>query len=243
MSSRKCSFMTLFIIYWILSAIPGYTGDTSYRQHPELMNRIKNLKIIGIIQPNIQIYELAAGGTQEFRDDWSQEGKNNVTNAIIDELRKKHAETKTVVIGKDSEKEFEEIQSLYRAVEFSILQHTYGTHPFLEKQTNFDYTLGPIAKILDTFGSDAILFVRAKDVTSTAGRKALATASVVAGVLIGVVAVPRMGGTFMTVALVDKSGSILWYNTKGGSQYDLQQKDSAVKLTMEVLSSLPMFEK
>ena len=239
MSNGRGFFITVFVIFLVFTAVAGYSDDVSYRLHPDIVSRAQDIKIVGIITPEIEVYELGAGNTREFKEDWTSAARDHISKAIINVLSKKHIEVRKVAISKELEAEFEDIRSLYTAVESCILMYTYGNDPFIGKKTNFDYTLGPISTILNASGSDAILFVWAKDEISTEGRKALATVGVITGALIGIIPIPRMGQAIMTAALVDRSGSILWYDVKGGGGYDLRQWESVLELTTKLFSDLP----
>ena len=216
----------------------------AYRAHPQLEIRAKNVKHPGLVRPDIDICELTAGGVRELRDDWCEIGETCVLRAMVENLRAKEIKIETLELGKDIEKEMEEIQALYRAVSLSIQLHTYGPYLFPEKKKNFEYSIGPIDGILQKFEADALIFVYGIDEISTAGRKALKAASVVVGAFTGVVIMPRSGMTILSVALVEAPGTILWYcikSSQGG--YDLRKPESASDLVENVLRDFPRLGK
>jgi hypothetical protein len=109
---------------------------------------------------------------------------------------------------------------------------------------NFDYSIGPIDKILQKHGTDALIFVYGFDEISTGGRKALQAAGIIAGALTGVVVLPRSGFTVINAAIVDPSGAVLWYNVKGSQGgYDLRNPESATNFIRSVLSDYPGIKK
>jgi len=236
---RGISFFILCLLLAILGcAPPAYRAP--YRAHPELEIRSKNIKTPSLLPPDIKIYELTAGGVRELRDDWSLRGRENVLRALIENLHKKQYKIKTITISEDLDEEMEEIQALYRAVSMSILMHTYGPYIFPEKLKNFDYSIGSIERILQRFDADAMIFVYGFDEISTSGRKALTVLSIIAGAFTGVALMPRAGLTSVSVALVDASGTILWYSirsSEGG--YDLRNPESAARLLRIILSDFP----
>lgn len=243
MSFNRQQALGFFIIFYLSFTTLGYAAEISSRSHPELRHT-KDIKVVGFLTPDIKIYELTAGGVRELRDDWSTIGKENVMNALIKGLKEKQLEIKTLTVEKDLQDELEDIQALYRAVATSIRLHTYGEHSFPEKQKNFDYSIGSIENILTKYGVNALIFVYGRDEISTGGRKALTAAGVIAGALTGVVVIPRAGTTAVSVALVNKSGSILWFNVKGsGAGYDLREPESTSEFITEMLSDFPKFEK
>ncbi len=215
----------------------------AYRAHQELEVRSKGINNPGFVAPDIKIYELTAGGVRELRDDWCIKGEENVLRETTERLTEKGAEIKTLTIDKDIEEEMKDIRALYRAVSDSINLHTYGPYLFPEKKKHFEYSIGSVERILQKFGSDALIFVYGSDEISTTGRKALHAAGIIAGAFTGTVITPRYAITSVSVALIEESGTILWYciNSKGG--YDLRKPESASKLMKAVLSNFPRLGK
>ncbi len=212
--------------------------------HSEFEVRSKNIKTPGLIPPDVKIYEFTAGGVHELRDDWSDKGKENILNALMEGFKEKEVKVNILAIDEDIEEEMEEIKALYRAVSTCIHLHTYGRYPFPEKKKNFDYSIGSIKKILDKYGSDALLFVYGSDETATGGRKGLIAASFVAAAVTGVYIGPRGSITSVSIALVEPSGTILWYcikNRVGG--YDLTEKESVSMFLEDILTNFPRLER
>jgi len=229
--------LLLSLCFCLLWGAFGCASVTSYRAHPEFEMRTKDTKISGLLTPDIKIYEFTAGGVRELRDDWCTKGTENVQAALIQCFQEKPLEIKPVAIDEEMEEEMQDIYALYRAVSTSINTHTYGEFKFPEKMRNFDYSIGPIDKILQKHGIDALIFVYGFDEISTGGRKALQVAGIIAGALTGVVVIPRSGITVINASVVDPSGAILWYNIKASEGgYDLRDPQSATKFIRAVLS-------
>ncbi len=244
MNLRIKRFLVLLICFCLLFIAVGCAPKT-YMVHPEFEMRTKNIKTQGIITPDVKVYEFTAGGILELRDDWCAKGKENVLNSIIDMFKGKPLEVKPITIDKDIEEEMEDIQALYRAVIISINHHTYGgPNAFPEKKKNFDYSIGSIDEIVKRYGADALIFAYGYDEISTSGRKALAVAGIIAGAFTGVVVTPRAGITVINVAVVDSSGTILYYNAKGSQGgYDLRNYDSCASLIEDIISDYPLLKK
>jgi hypothetical protein len=213
-------------------------APTSYRAHPELDTRVRSIKTIGILPADIRIYELSAGDVEELQDDWSDQGRENVMRAALAGLKNHNVQAKSLTIRKEFENEMEDIQTLYWAVSASILYYAYGEQGIPEKRKNFVYSVGSMKKFLDTQGVDAVLLVSGYDEVSTGGRKALRALSMFTSIITGVT--KRSGMTGISAALVDKSGSVLWYNIsvqEGG--YDLRDAGSAKGMVNLVLRDFP----
>lgn len=244
MSFKKRQILIFFIVFCLSFETLVYAVEISSRANPELSIRVKDIKSIGLLPPDIKVYELTVGGVRELRDDWSAMGKENVMKSLINGLKEKNVEIKTLTVDKNIQEEMEDIQALYRAVATSIRLHTYGEYLFHEKQKNFDYSVGSIEKILNSYGVDALIFVYGRDEISSGGRKALTAVGIIAGALTGIVTIPRAGITAISIALVDKSGSILWFNVKGtGAGYDFREPESAIEFTKEMFLDFPEFKK
>jgi hypothetical protein len=215
--------------------------------HPQFEMRAKDINTTGFLSPDIKIYEFTAGGMRELRDDWCATGKENVQSAVMECLREKPFAIKPITIDKDLEEELADIYALYRAVSTSINTHTRpGDHQFPEKVKNFDYSIGSVEKILRRYEVDALLFVYGYDEISTAGRKVLKVVGIIASTALaaaaggGPIIAPRSGITLMSVALVDSSGSILWYDIKANEGgYDLRKPESASSFVRNVFSNYP----
>ncbi len=219
-------------------------APVTYRTHPEFEMRAKNIKTTGLLSPDVKIYEFTAGGLRELRDDWCAMGKEAVQGSLIQCFSEKPLEMKPITIDKEMEEEMEDIYALYRAVSISISTHTYGDSKFPEKTKNFDYSIGPIEKILQQYGVDALVFVYGFNEIPTSGRKTLQAAAAVVGAFTGVVAMPRSGITVVNVAVVDPSGAVLWYNFKGRQgEYDLRDLRSATNFIKTILSDYPGVKK
>jgi hypothetical protein len=214
--------------------------------HPQFEMHAKDIKTLGLLSPDIKIYEFTAGGIRELRDDWCAKGKENVQRAMIECLTEKPLEIKPITTDKEMEEEMQEIYALYRAVSNSINLHTRGENKFPEKEKNFDYSIGSVEKILKRYGGDALIFVNGIDEISSAGRQALKAVGIIAGIAAaaagvgGAIIIPRSGITVVSIALVAPSGTILWYNIKASEGgYDLRNPESATKLVRDVFSDYP----
>jgi hypothetical protein len=199
------------------------------------------IKTTCLAPPEVKVYELSAGGVREQRDDWCATAKENLIKSTVRSFKERNIEIKQMVVEKDLEDELQEIQALYRAVSTSIQMHTYMQQSlFSEKLKNFDYSVGPIDKLLDRYQSDSLLFVDGFDEISTAGRKTINTVGMIAAAMVGVVVVPRFGSTVTSSALIDRSGAVLWYSAKAGSgSYDLREPGSCSELMKSMLTDFP----
>jgi len=221
-------------------------GPKNVRIHPEATARSAEIKTVVLVAPEIKVFELSTGDTTELRDEWSAQGKDNVTKALQMRFSEKSIKISDLKAESAEDPDFKEIMALFEVVSASIIRHTYneGANPnfFADKMQNFDYSLGPLDKVLSPSGGDAILLVYGVDHISTAGKKALNVLGAVTGIAVGafngVMLLPRMQGTSIRMALIDRNGSILWYNINSG-MFDLRDSASSTELVNKTLEDFP----
>ena len=215
-------------------------APTAYRKHPQFDSYCRNLKTYGLVKPRVEVFEISAGGVPELRDDWCAAARGNVVAALERQFSSKMINLKTIEPDVSASQEFEEVSALYKVVSYSIKAHTYSApNVFPEKVDKFDYSLGPINRVLERHGCDGLIFVYGYEEVPSAGRKALMAAGMVIGALTGVYTAPRGVVTTMDVALVDSSGRILWYSFQAQGGSDLRDPGSAAQLVERVMSDFP----
>jgi hypothetical protein len=210
-----------------------------YRAHPDLARRAQGLKVLGLLPPHIKIYELSAGGDTELRDDWSALGRETVASALTEAFKDRGVALKPLSVDKDAQEPLEDLTTLYRAVSYSIVEHTYKHPPFQTKLEKFDYSVGPVDDVVRKQQADAFVIVYGIDQISTAGRKALRGVGLVLGSVTGQ-PVLSQGTTALNIALVDRSGTVLWYKIAGDDGgYDLRDGKSAKAFVRRLVGDFP----
>jgi len=216
MSGTSKGFSFLFSSLCLLITVFG-CAPPPYRAHTEFETKVKNIGMPVVVLSHVRIYESSPGGVVELRDDWGAISEHNLLSALFANLKGKHYKVKPLISDKETEKEAEEIQALYKAVKRSIQLHTYGPQLFPEKLRNFDYSLGSIERILRKCEADSLIFVDALGHISTNK--------------------PRAS---ISLCVADSSGTIVWYCVKGSlGEYDLRDPESTTELVEDILSSFP----
>lgn len=209
------------------------------RSHPELARRSKAVRVLALLPPDIKIYELTAGGVSELRDDWSAAGRETVSRALMQAFKQRNIAVKRLAAEREAQEGFEEVYTLYRAVSASIIEHTYRQHPFPQKLQYFDYSVGALDTVLQRHQADGLVVVYGIDEISTAGRKALRGVGLVLGAITGQ-SVLSKGTTALSLALVDRSGSILWYKIEGDEGgFDLRDPESTTGFVQQLVAGFP----
>lgn len=240
------------ILALVIILLTPVFGRGEMQGHPNLAAAAPFIKRIALFPPQIEMFELGAGGSQEKMDDWGQAAVVNVRKALATEFSKReHLQVTDFEPDRLSPSQrdiYNETLLLYELVSGSIVRHAFnvqyaphqhGLSPFFpEKARDFTFSLG---KELSDLASDvdAYVIVLGFDQRSSAGRKALGVGRTLIAAALGVVAVPQGGGNLFTAALIDaKTGDILWF-TKTPKPYDLREPEEATKLALEFMMDLP----
>lgn len=230
MRAAKGSGWRLIAVLALSLLAAGCFHSKPQLSRPDYLAALKKVRTVGLVRPYVKVYELDAGGTDTLKDEWSELGKKNVAAGLTRAFADKGMKSKLVEPAPDTRDEIEEVRLLYEAVVSGIFdsQRFY----FESKRDAFDYTVGPVGRLLDRYGVDALVLSYGRDEISTGGRKALA---VVSALFTNV----RSGYTVVSIAVVDRQGRILWFNVRGGEgSFDLRDPESAGKVVDLLTSGL-----
>jgi hypothetical protein len=193
-----------------------------------------------LIEPDIILFELTAGGLEEPRADWTETAKLNVGKKLGEILRKtgdKPIPHQLPVNVPDRMHGQEQILRLHEVVGQSVLIHKYlPIYALPTKEGCFDWGLGECVKSLkEDTGADYALFVYLRDSYASPGRAALIVAAAILGV-----GIP--GGVQLGFAsLVDlQTGQIVWFNRLMSAAGDLRTPEAAEKAIQELLVNIPL---
>ncbi len=201
-----------------LISVVFLSGCTSYvKKSTTFDSNISRTKVIAVMPADIEVYQFSAGGIRELMDEWSDQAKELVRQALEKHFASRYGfEIKFIDEKwlKENDKElWETNRGLYTAVAVSALLHAYpGPNTFPDKIKNFDYTLGEeIQALAKLCGADALLFIHGFDHEATAGRVALFWWNVLMGVATGVTILPT-NPSFMAMGLADgTTGEVEWF--------------------------------
>jgi hypothetical protein len=198
-----------------------------------------------LVQPNIRVHEISAGGVVEKVEQWSVQASDNAVKSLQESVQAQHLFELVPIAGtaEADKATLEQHAALYALVSGSA--HGAQASPFQAWRTRsseFDYTLGPGLKdVAERNRIDAAVFLVGTDYISSAGRKAAMVFGILAGALTGVVIVPASMPAFMSVGVVDmRSGDLLWYSTdfRGGAS-DLRDPAVMKSLIDSMLRTYP----
>ncbi|MEO6171652.1 MAG: hypothetical protein ABIP02_00900 [Arenimonas sp.] len=204
----------------------------------------KPVKIEGsvvMIEPDIELSEVLAGGVQEPRQAWSETArrlypqavKNRISNARISQMP-------DFVIPKDLEpsSRLGQVLRLNYAVSSSILISTApGGQLATKKGKQLDWSFGPgVEEIRKKTGADYALFTYVRDSYTSGGQAAL---RVIGFLLLG----GDIGGgqQIGVTTLVDlRTGQVVWFNFLAKQSGDLRDEQGAAATAQAMLKGFPL---
>ena len=179
-------------------------------------------RTIGILSA-VRVEEVSAGGIEEENEQWTSQASRNVVSALSEGLRARQLKAKPLSWKDDPE--LDEVRLLYAEVAGAIWNFTYPPYPFPTKADRFDYSVGPVGRILDRAGVDVLLVAAAAGRTGADGRPL----SFLSG----------NSTALLTLGLVDRGGDVIWFDVWGGRAVDLRSQDDVVATVAKLLSELP----
>jgi hypothetical protein len=199
-----------------LAVFPGALPPDDHRTHPDFAARIAGVRTLWIVEPEVNAYELQAGGGRVPRPDWSDLGKANIGASLSDELAAHGFAVKPFAPAEaESRDELKQVRLLYEAVGSAIIQATFANQ-FPEKMARFDYTLGDVRALAEGAGADALVFTYSVANISSSGRVAL---QVLGGAGSGI--------DWLIVGIVDRDGTVLWFSRVSSTTSDVRNPQSA----------------
>jgi hypothetical protein len=205
---------------------------------------------IVVIEPDIELYLVTAGGMQEPRKEWSDAARTLYPAEVHAQLDGKNVELKAdydIPDNLDPTSQLGQILRLNQAVAMSITQYSMpGTALATKKdakgRARMDWSLGPgVAALREQTGADYALFTYVRDSYASGGRTALRVFGFLVGAALGG-ALDIGGGVQIGVAtLVDlRTGQVVWYNLLANQSGDLRDQKGANKTVQQMLQKLPL---
>lgn len=244
MRGRLFNTMRITVISQLLPniaiiAVLSLPACSTKNVHPDIEYRARYIHTIGIVVPRVSVYRLTAGGMAEFVEEWSEDSRNNLLSAVVEQLSGRI--TNFVMLEHDTltVDVLDEVFAQYEAVAASIYGRVYIDEPlFTAHPKRFEYSVGSVDDLTAGKGIDALLIVTGYDEISTYGRKALIAVGKITGILFG--APPHKGATVVSMALLDRDGTILWCGElRELGNFDLRDSRSAYRAVRKILSSFP----
>jgi hypothetical protein len=195
-----------------------------------------------VMQPDISVGVLTAGGLVEPREEWTEQARRNVINALMSQQGRRGGQTKVAATREETGADpalVSDLLDLHNAVGASIKLHKFTMFTLPTKRDRFDWTLGHRAVEFGASTSyDYALFLHAQDSFSSGGRVALQIAGALACGF-GVCVMPTGGVQVAFASLVDlKTGQVIWFNTLASSVGDIRTPEGASEMVKKLLDSM-----
>jgi hypothetical protein len=204
---------------------------------------VSNYRLI-VMEPDIQVAVLTAGGLLEPREDWTNQARSNVLKALQDQQRTRGGQITVAATAAEAGGDPQtliDLTRLHAAVGQSIKLHKYSGVMLPTKRNAFDWTLGELAVSYGTSASyDYALFVHGQDSFSSGGRVALQAASLL-GCVVGICVMPAGGTQVAFASLVDlKTGQVVWFNFLASGVGDIRTEKGAKSMVEQLLASMQL---
>jgi hypothetical protein len=215
------------------------TAPVTQLTHASAPARVAGLHTVVVAPLDAELSELTAGGIAERRDDWTEQAAKNLATALSEEAHWPAPPPPAPDRSQALRAETEDVQALLRAITLNHLSRHVPSpvafpNPIPETLTYQTGSLEQHAAV----GCDAALFVLVRDSYATAGRKALLVLGVLSAGVTGVALIPNMGADITSAALVDRDGTVLWFNYQLGGG-DPRTLEGAREVAKKLLATLP----
>lgn len=205
-------------------------------------NKSSQVRVV-LMPPDVELYELSAGGVLEPKADWTATGRSYVTAALKGELQTKHIQMisyEPLMDMSSKDYAYSQLLKLHEVVGGAILIHKYMPQFELPtKKDKFDWSLGRGVNVLaEDYDAQYGLFIHLRDSYASGGRVAL---MIFTGLLTMGRYVPHGGAQLGFASLVDlQSGEILWFNRLARGTGDLRTPEAAQEAVRKLLEDLPL---
>ena len=220
--------LAIFVAGSWLSAAEAASAPEATLQH------MTSPKRIVMIEPDVQLRELDAGGILEPRADWTK-----AALTFIDKDLRAHFVKSGVELVNADRATSREIQlvKLHAVVGQAILTHLYNSGAKLpNKVTALDWTLGRgTNEMRDRYSADYALFIFVRDSYSSPTRRAVQVLGAIGGVDFDA------GVQTGFASLVDlRTGNIVWFNRLVSRFGDLRTEQPAQQTVDALIKDMPL---
>ena len=238
-SLHRNFLITSLVLLFI--AMPSFGQSLTPKDIEMQMSKVHR---VGLLPLKMQIVEIFPGNLVETREDWTDKAKE-VTVQILRDYFQNNPLSLTDLTSENKPESYDEIIALFERVAFTLNAGVMDNASIVSlpgRAEDFDYTLGDVSSLFTREDLDAILLVTGSDGHLTTGRKISEGASAVFKLMFGVVDFANPQGV-VNMALVSKSGDILWYGSDSFSGTDFREYNIHQYLMGRILEGFPSAER
>ncbi len=233
-AARRLAGLLLSVPLFLVSAAAWSQTPDSRNLAPGFAGLPKGTEVV-VMQPDIELFNLSAGGVQEPKADWTEAAQKHVQSALRNKATGLGVKLRELA-EKDAD-ELAEINALHAAVARSIALHHIrgGAFALPTKEGKLDWSLdSAVAPIRQKTSGDYALFIWMRDSYASAERKAAMVALALFGV--GITGGFQIG----YASLVDlKTGQVLWFNQLVRGSGDLREAEPANESVTALMKNFP----
>lgn len=205
-------------LFILLAIFTTGCASVNHRVHDNHPDYFRASKTIVIAEPDVKVYQLSAGGIDQYMQDWSDKAYRNFLSALQEEINSfplvKSSLMEKTKFAQNELKDLEEQEAMFNAVSSSMITHTYDPMNMIpDKRKHFQYTLGnDFSKLNELTDAEAVLFASGRNYIWTGGRVMM---YIFAAAVFGDSAnyIVPVGNEYVLISIVDKqSGDVVWFN-------------------------------
>jgi hypothetical protein len=221
-------------------ALGGCATSKNVRATTAAFDWSQTQKKVVIVQPDVVLSELTAGGMTEPRADWTKAALEAMSKSFDSFMARKNVVT--VKLNELTDPHEIQLVKLHDAVGGAVIIHTAAGVKLPTKTSALDWTLGPGTNTMrDRYGADYAMFIFVRDSYATAGREAVIAGSLVLCAVTGVCPAIQGGTLVAFVSLVDlRTGNIVWFNLYGSEAGDLRTDKKMGEFVNTLLKEFPL---
>ena len=236
-SGAMFRFVLMLAALFSVAALTGCVSTQVRQAEDPTGNPLPVTGTVVLVEPDIELYAVGAGGMQEPRREWTEVAEREFPAAARETLGAQGILLRdNFSLPKDvgPEHPIRQLMLLNQAVSISILN--YGRPGTLRnKHDQFDWTLGPgVSALREATGADYALFTYIRDSYTSGGRAAM---RVIGFLLLG----GDIGGGVQVglASLVDlRTGRVVWHNLLLDQTGDLRDPAGARETAGDLLKGI-----
>jgi hypothetical protein len=213
-------------------------------------NQIKIEGSVVLVEPDVELSLVTAGGLTEPRQEWSETARRLLPAEIHTVLQARGTQVQPDMDIPDdlaADSQLGQIVRLNQAVALSIAQFSapgsvLATKTDARGKPRLDWSLGEgVAVLREATGADYALFTYVRDSYASGGRKAMRAFGFLLGAAMGSYMDIGGGLQLSVTTLVDlRTGQVVWFNLMTDQNGDLRDAQGTRDTVKQLLTGLPL---